>query len=217
MLCSSGKKKVQLTQGEDVLRKRLALSVMALVSAATVGQLPALAQKSASIDISKRVQRAREITVIVSDKLRAELGAALKIGAVDAISACQTISPDLATNASDEFGYEVSRTALKLRNPENGPDEWEQKVLHLFQAKIATGADPAKLEYHEVLTTPEGDKLFRYMRPIMMADMCMTCHGTDVKQEVKAEIARYYPEDKALGHKLGEMRGAFSLAQLIEE
>lgn len=175
---------------------------------------PASAQK---IDAAKRAQRAREVTGIVADRLRSELGIALKNGAVDAIASCQTLSPDLATNAFDEFGFEVSRTALRLRNPENGPDEWEQKILQLFQNKIAAGADPAKLEFHEVITTAEGDKLFRYMRPIMMADMCMTCHGTDVKQDVKAEIARYYPDDKAIGFKLGEMRGAFSLAQLIED
>lgn len=177
----------------------------------------ALAQRSGSVDVAKRVQRAREVTVIVTDKLRAELGAALKVSAVDAIGACQTLSPDLVTNASDEFSFEVTRTALKLRNPENGPDEWEQKVLQLFQTKLAGGAEPSKLEHHEVIITPEGDKLFRYMRPIMTGEMCLTCHGTDVKQEVKAEIARYYPEDKAIGFRLGEMRGAFSLAQLIED
>ncbi len=202
------------------MSRRLKFSCVAIASAAitfaasAISSWPASAQK---VDAAKRVQRAREVTGIVADRLRSELGTALKNGAVDAIASCQTLSPDLATNAFDEFGFEVSRTALRLRNPENGPDEWEQKILQLFQDKIASGADPAKLEFHEVITTAEGDKLFRYMRPIMMADMCTTCHGTDLKQDVKAEIARYYPDDKAVGFKLGEMRGAFSLAQLIED
>ncbi len=67
------------------------------------------------------------------------------------------------------------------------------------------------------IRSPEGDRLFRYMRAIPVGEMCLTCHGTDVRTDVKAEIARLYPEDKALGFKLGELRGAFSLVQLINE
>ncbi len=188
-----------------------------IIAAVAVSAVPGAAQKSSNIDVSKRLQKARDVTVTIADRLRSELGTALKSGIVGAIGNCQTLSPDLATNASDEFGFEVSRTGLRLRNPENAPDEWEQKVLQLFQTKMASGVDPAKLDHYEIITTAEGDKLFRYMRPIVMGELCLACHGTDVKQEVKAEIARYYPEDKALGFKLGELRGAFSLAQLIEE
>ncbi len=179
--------------------------------------LPAAAQKS-SLDLAKRTQKARDATGVLAERLRSELGSAIKSkGVVASMGLCQTLSPDLVTNATDEFGFESGRTAQRLRNPENAPDEWELKVLQLFQSKITGGGDATKLEYAEILITAEGDKLFRYMRPIMMTDMCLACHGSDVKQDVKAEIARYYPEDKAMGFKLGELRGAFSLAQLIEE
>lgn len=194
----------------------IVLSAAMLGSLALVGVTAVRAQKAGPADVSSRLQKAREVTVTIADRLRSELGAALKTGHISAIGTCQTLSPDLVTNASDEFGFEIARTGLRLRNPENAPDEWELKILQLFQSKIAGGADPTKLEHHEEITTPEGDKLFRYMRPIMMGEMCLTCHGSDVKQELKAEIARYYPEDKAFGFKLGELRGAFSLAQLIE-
>lgn len=191
-----------------------ALSLAA--AAATV--LPALAQKPGQPDIAKRVQKARETVINLAERLRSELAAAIKSGGpVSAVAICQTISPDLATVVSDGSGFEVQRTALRLRNPENAPDEWELKVLQLFQTKLGAGADPQKLEHFEVVTTAEGDKLLRYMKPIMITDTCLACHGTDVKQDVRSEIARYYPEDKATGYKLGELRGAFSLAQLIEE
>jgi len=164
------------------------------------------------------VQNARETAIILGDRLRAELAAAIKSdGAANSISFCQTISPELTTKAADEFGFETLRVGIRLRNPENAPDEWEAKILEQFQEKITSGADPAKLEHHEVVTTTEGEKLFRYMKPIIMGEMCLVCHGTDLKQDVKAEIARYYPDDKAVGFKIGELRGAFSLAQLIEE
>ena len=180
--------------------------------------IPAFAQKQGPLELSKRVQNARETATTIGDRLRAELSAAVKAdGPVNSISFCQTISPELTTNAFDDFGFEASRVGTRLRNPENAPDEWESKILTQFQEQIAAGNDPSKLEHYEVLTTAEGEKLFRFMKPIVMGEMCLTCHGTDIKQDVKAEIARYYPDDKAVGFKVGELRGAFSLAQLIEE
>lgn len=199
------------------MKQRVPAFALALFALLAISPTILLAQKTAPSDIAKRVQRARDVTAIISDRLRSELGMALKSGAAAAIGMCQTISPDLVTNASDEFKFEVSRPGVRLRNPENAPDEWEQKVLDLFQGSMATGSDATKLEHHELVTTPEGDKLFRYMKPIVMTEMCMSCHGTEVKQDVKAEIARYYPDDKAIGFRLGELRGAFSLVQLIEE
>lgn len=178
---------------------------------------PAMAQKT-PVDAAKRLQKARTATATLSERLRTELATAIKNGGVvGAMGLCQTISPDLGTSAADEFGFEVGRTALRLRNPENAPDEWEHKVLLQFQSQIGTGPDASKAEISEIVTTAEGDRLFRYMKPIMMADICLACHGTDIKPDVKAEITRYYPEDKATGFKLGELRGAFSLVQLIEE
>ena len=199
------------------MKRRLRVLYAALAMAAAVAAVPAIAQKTAG-DTAQRLQKARETTSTLAERLRLQLAGAIKSGgAVSALGLCQTISPDLVTGINDEFGFETGRTALRLRNPENAPDEWELKVLQLFQSQIAAGGDPAKLEFSETVTTAEGDKLFRFMKPIMTGEMCLTCHGSDVKPDVKAEITRYYPEDKAVGFKLGELRGAFSLAQLIAD
>lgn len=207
-------------RGEDALGptvRAVALWCVVMAVCSAIAHV-ASAQKLDATDVAERAKKARQVTQTLADRLKGELAAALKSdGAVSTIGLCQTISPDLTNSAADEFGFEVTRTALKLRNPENAPDPWELDILQQFQKQIAAGADPAKIEHAEVIVTPEGDKLFRYMKPIMTGEPCLVCHGTDVKQDVKAEIARYYPEDKALGFKLGELRGAFSLAQLIGE
>ncbi|MBS0244009.1 MAG: DUF3365 domain-containing protein, partial [Proteobacteria bacterium] len=101
--------------------------------------------------------------------------------------------------------------------PENAPSAWELAVLRDFQQKSTAGTDPDKLEFWEQTTSPEGDKLFRYMRGIPTGEVCLACHGSDLKPDVKAELTRYYPDDKATGYKLGELRGAFSLVKLIGE
>ena len=138
-------------------------------------------------------------------------------GVAAAVEACQTIAPSLAGQTSTDAGVEILRTSLKVRNPENAPDEWEEQILKRFNAEAAAGADLARLEHHEVVTTAEGDKLLRYMKAIPVTEMCLACHGTDVKQDVKAEIVRLYPEDNALGYRTGDLLGAFSLIQVIEE
>lgn len=165
-----------------------------------------------------RASKARDIVLVLSERFRSEIAAAVKSdGVVGAMALCQAISADLPATASDESGFEITRTSLKLRNPENAPDQWETKILQDFQKKANEGMDLSRLEYGETTTSPEGDKLFRYMKAIPMAEQCAACHGTDIKPDVKAEILRYYPEDKAYGYKVGELRGAFSLVQLIEQ
>ncbi len=201
-----------MTRLRGIVAASVAVACLAAMSA------PAYAQKEKKAELQLRVQKMRDVVQTLSDRLRTELSAALKSGPVaSAIDACRTLSPDLAANVADEAGVEVLRTSLKPRNPDNAPDEWEEKILQLFQSKATSPAEIAKLEHYEIIQTAEGDRLLRYMKAIPVAESCLACHGTDVKLDVKAEIARLYPEDKALGYKVGDLRGAFSVIQVIQD
>ncbi len=170
------------------------------------------------VDESTRVERAREAVTLLAERFRTEIAASLKeYGVAGSISVCQSLSPDLATQAADASGFEITRTSQRLRNPESAPDAWEAKVLQSFHMRVLTGSDVSKLEYAETVVSPEGDKVFRYMKAIPVAEPCLACHGGELRPDVKAEIARAYPEDKATGYRLGDLRGAFSLTQIIEE
>ena len=167
--------------------------------------------------VEAALEAARQTVQRFKDRLKGELASAIRSeGAANAISLCQTTAPDISTELSDNSGFEVLRTALRLRNPENAPGPWELEVLRSFQEQAAAGADPDKLEQYGEVVTPEGDRLWRYMRGITTGEVCLSCHGSDIKADVKAELVRYYPDDKATGFKLGELRGAFSLVKLIE-
>ncbi len=192
------------------------LATLAVAAAMSPGARPAQGQ-DVKPELSARAERARAVTITYAERLKHQVVKALKAeGPIGAISACNTLAPELSEKLTEETAFEVFRTASKVRNPDNAADAWEQDVLDKFEADIARGADPSKLEHFEKTVTKEGQKFFRYMRPIVTGEVCLTCHGPDVKGDVKAEIIKFYPDDKALGYRIGEMRGAFSLFQQLE-
>jgi hypothetical protein len=155
---------------------------------------------------------ARAVTKDLAQKLKSELMRAMaERGPIAAIEVCKTMAPLLADKAGTAYGLTVRRTALRVRNPANAPDEWERTVLLEFAAQLKAGVDPAKIEHAETVTDATGASEFRYMRAIpMMATPCLACHGAP-EPSLKKEIARLYPQDRATGFKPGDLRGAYSV------
>jgi len=149
--------------------------------------------------------------------LQAELKAAMQeSGPVGAIEVCSEEAPAIAARHAEERGWEVGRTSLKYRNPDNAPDEWEAAVLRSFEERKAAGEDPARIDRAEFVER-NGERVFRYMKAIPTAELCVNCHGGDeVTAEVEAKLAELYPEDRARGFAVGDIRGAFSIVQPAE-
>jgi len=156
--------------------------------------------------------KARAAIKGLAENLKPTLVEALKSGGpVAAIEACQAAAPGIADAQSAAHGAKVGRTALLVRNPANAPDAWERKVLESFAAKIDAGANPDTVDFGETIEAG-GRKQFRYMKAIpMAAEPCMLCHGGELKPEIAAEIAKRYPQDKAVGFVPGKLRGAFTV------
>ena len=142
--------------------------------------------------------------------LKGELVGAMKAGGpVNAIKTCNLKAPEIAHMISNKKGWDVARTSLKLRNPNNAPDAWEKRVLEYFDKRAAAGDDTAKLEFYQVV-----DGNFRYMKAIPTAQKpCLACHGGKVDAKVDAALQDLYPDDKARGYKAGDIRGAFTITR----
>jgi hypothetical protein len=180
--------------------------LLALLSAGTH------ASDSASI----HVVEARELVQQFFGSLKGELEAALEEGGpVTAISICKLKAPRLTKELSTLSGWYIARTALKIRNPNNQPDTWEQQVMEQFETRKANGEALAEMEYSEQLEVA-GRKIFRYMKAIEVMDLCLNCHGEDVKPEIRRILAQLYPNDQARGFKQGDLRGAFTLAKPLQ-
>jgi hypothetical protein len=158
------------------------------------------------------LQQARNLVSVFSEKLKNQLVEAMNAGGpATAIEVCKIAAPVIAREVSIER-WSVGRTALKLRNRQNKPDEWERQTLELFVADKAEGADAATLERTDLVDV-NGVRTFRFMKAIPTGELCLSCHGSELKDPLRATITQFYPADQAIGFKLGDIRGAFTLSK----
>jgi hypothetical protein len=171
--------------------------------------LPSLAHAAEEAMWPEWVEQSRQLSMQLGKELKGELGAAIeKGGPVAAIDVCHTRAPAIAARLSAESGASVGRTALKVRNAANAPDDLERAVLEQFAADMAGGRIDGPLEAAFEIKR-EGGIERHYLRAIPTEALCLTCHGETLAPELAAAIARDYPGDQATGFKQGELRGAF--------
>ena len=172
-----------------------------------------------SADIDQYKAEAKKITGVFFEALKGELGKGMKAGGpVAALGICNTRAPALAMEHSQNSGWNVARTSLKLRNPNNAPDAWETKVLQQFEEQRDRGEGPDALVYAEIVDDSDGE-YFRFMKGIVMPPLekmpCLMCHGEDLDPNTAAALDQLYPQDKARGYKAGQVRGAFTLKKKL--
>lgn len=157
------------------------------------------------------VDQSRQLAMQLGGQLKAELTNAIAEGGpMAAINVCYLRAPEIAAQLSQASGARVGRTALRVRNPSNAPDDLERTVLEQFAADLGFGPIDRPLE--AVFEIRRGDAVERrYMRAIPTDALCLTCHGKTIAPELAAAIARDYPKDQATGFEQGQLRGAFSV------
>ena len=174
--------------------------------------LAAVAPAQADL-VEERIAASQAAIQTFASTLQGQLMEAMQEGGpTKAIDVCRQSAPEIAADLSAETGWSIGRTSLKLRNPDNAPDEWERAVLEEFDARRAEGVPAAELSRYEIVE--DGDeRMFRFMRAIPTAGLCLTCHGTQLSGEIQHALERFYPEDQATGYADGDVRGAFTIIQ----
>ena len=156
------------------------------------------------------VSEARAKSAQLGSQLISALTEALsEQGPAGGVRVCNVQAPEIAESISGDR-FDVARTALRVRNPANTPDDWETSVLHRFENNIKQGADPAGLEAWQIETI-DGERVGRYMKAIPTGPQCVVCHGNSIAPELAETIDRLYPEDQATGFAPGDLRGAFTV------
>ena len=198
------------------IRRTAIVAALAAAGAVTVSTAVA----SGDADIEARVSAAQA----ASSAFLKQLGGAMQRemqagGPVAAMKVCRDVAPDITNDISLEKGWKVTRVGTRVRNPMLGsPDAWEQGVLQDFERRAAQGEKYDDMSHFEVVEEPAGKSL-HYMKAIGLAPQCVICHGSagQIAEPVQAELQTLYPHDRAVGYKPGDLRGAVSIKQPLDD
>lgn len=176
---------------------------------------PLLASETKPSNEAHLAQEARGMIKNYAGQLKSALTQAIKKdGAIAAIGVCARLSPEISYYLSEDSPWTINRTSLKVRNSASEPDAWELAVMEDFLKRQQNGEELKSIDHFEL--TEKGTS-FRYMKAIPTAHLCLICHGENIAPDLKKQIADYYPDDRATGFKLGDMRGAFTLQKDLTE
>lgn len=171
--------------------------------------LPAFAQDVAALTAETR----KAVLPVVPKVVKAMQEAVAVQGVAGAIPVCKEQAPRLIKEKRAETGWDIRRVSLKTRNAERAtPDFWEARQLADFNIRAANGEKPDTLEKGEIVQI-DGKPVFRYIKALPVADVCLTCHGPaeGLDAGLKAKLAETYPHDRATGYVKGEIRGALTV------
>ena len=161
--------------------------------------------------IERALTEARQVSTELAEKVRGLLFQEIeKGGFVSAVRVCSELAQQITLQFNARTGHSVRRVSLRYRNPKNIPDEYEQGKLEEFN--FLNQKKQLSNEYVE-LVNEQGQKYLRYMRPLMTLPLCMTCHGPkeNIPSDVKSILTERYPDDRATGFLVGDVRGAITV------
>lgn len=196
------------------LNKRLSAAVV--IAACLAAWAPPTAAGGAAVanEATSWAEESRGVAVQVSQALKTQLLREMQLsGPLRSFMVCKYSCPEILSSQSRKTGWRIAAVSLKPRNAALGmADAWEQKVLADFSRRAGEGADPAALEFAEVVSEPQAS-YFRYARSIVVEPLCLRCHGArdSLPDAVKAQLSVDYPFDKAVDFKVGEVYGIVSI------
>lgn len=131
-------------------------------------------------------------------------------GVVGAIEFCNVQALPILTEVSQKYGVEIRRASNRYRNPADQPNEEEKSILDAYEYNAENGnkSDPNIQKF-------ENGEVYLYTKAIVIpSGFCLSCHGEsgkEINEETQKKLNELYPQDKATGHKVGDLRGMWSI------
>jgi hypothetical protein len=153
------------------------------------------------------IRESQQLVQSLKTELSSELKAALQSGGIPAaIEVCQRMATPITEGiTAEEDLVQISRTALRFRNPANAPSADSREILEEWTAYVtATGQTPKP-------AVARTDRTLIVHYPIRLQANCLACHGDpdSFQPEVTEALKNFYPNDAAVGFAEGDLRGAF--------
>jgi hypothetical protein len=128
---------------------------------------------------------------------------------------CSMEAYPLTDSLAKQYKVFLSRVSLKNRSPRNEAKGLEKELLEAYAYSKKEGI---KLNTN-VQFIHTGDTIL-YNKPIFIAsNVCLNCHGSkeNISPEIQEILNNRYPNDKATGYQIGDLRGMWSLKFLKKE
>jgi len=131
-------------------------------------------------------------------------------GVPGAVEFCSVEALPILTEVSEKYGVSIRRASNRYRNPADQPIEEEKTILDAYEYNTENGnkSDPNIQKF-------ENGEVFLYTKAIVIpGGFCLSCHGEpgkEINDETLEKLAQLYPQDQAMGHKVGDLRGMWSI------
>lgn len=186
------------------MRATLLIAILCLFS---LHAAPAGAQAK---DLKPLVDEAEAVMQELRDRMMAEMIKAMGQGPAEAIGVCRHLAPEIKAELEKRTGWTIRRVSSLPRTAENAPNAEEAAALKTFEVRLMAGQTFPNLRRVDTVAK-NGEANVHVMQAIPTFDACLACHGSTIDPAIAKEIKALYPDDKAVGYKAGDLRGAFSL------
>jgi len=168
-------------------------------------------QPTKDLQQGEALSEARQVSSELAEKVRGlllqEIG---RGGFASAVKVCSEMAQQMTLAFNARTGHTVRRVSLKYRNRQNVPDEYERRKLE--ELELLNRKKEMRNEYYEVVED-QGKRYLRYLKPLLVLPLCINCHGPkeNISTDVRSILVERYPEDRATGFLVGDLRGAISV------
>lgn len=133
-----------------------------------------------------------------------------------AVSVCSDTAQILTNNYGIKKGIYIKRVTFKNRNKNNAPNGIESEALKMFEELKLKGELTESTEYFSTIEK-DGVTSVIYLKPIIVQAPCLGCHGVidQISADVKTVLNKKYPDDKATGYQIDDLRGAVSIQKTL--
>ncbi|MCO6495140.1 MAG: DUF3365 domain-containing protein [Bacteroidetes bacterium] len=163
------------------------------------------------LDTAKFLAIGKEMASQTQQILLSNVSNAIKeFGVPGAVNFCNTKAVYLTDSASEMFMAQIGRVSAKNRNPNNALNTNLDKTAWEEISKMM--ADKVITDKHLILQ--EDNEVYYYKAIPIAMPACLACHGEvgkDVSQETFDVIKSVYPNDKAIGYEMGQLRGLWKI------
>ncbi len=156
--------------------------------------------------------KSKEIGQKISQAAQKQLGKNLKNainegGYAYAVSFCRIKAETITDSVGTAYQVSVDRVSDQRRNPSNNASEEERNYIAQYKRAFRDMLDWSP----KLISTSDT---YTYYTPIITQPLCLNCHGdpeADITLETLERLQSEYPQDQAVGYKIGEVRGMWKI------